>query len=298
MFYRLRSKLSSLKFNYLCRGILDTPPLVMRPAPLRLVSIISHRDLRMYLLAIKSLYSTLGEGRILILSDGTLTARDASLLRAHLPDLWLGTVDEMDTGRCQRGGTWERLVWIHDLTRDYYVIQVDSDTVTCGAIPEVVDCYRRNCSFALGTSTGQCFVSPEESYEVIRHSPSQHVQVLAERNLRHLPDAAGLRYVRACSGFAGFARGAFHRQRLEQFSLEMETLLGARWREWGSEQVASNFAIANSSDAIVLPFPKYASFDPNLDWPGCAFLHFIGPHRFAGGVYARVGRAAIARMPA
>jgi hypothetical protein len=95
----------------------------------------------------------------------------------------------------------------------------------------------------------------------------------------------GQRYVRGCSAFAGFAKGGFNRERLEQFSDRMAAALGERWSLWGSEQVASNFMIANAMRPEVLPYPAYASYVPRLDVSRCRFTHFIGSFRFKDGTY-------------
>lgn len=73
----------------------------------------------------------------------------------------------------------------------------------------------------------------------------------------------------------------------------MSALLGARWSEWGTEQVSSNYVVANSPDARVLPYPKYACFDLDMDPERSAFLHFIGTHRFERGVYAALANRVI-----
>lgn len=75
----------------------------------------------------------------------------------------------------------------------------------------------------------------------------------------------------------------------------MLALLGERWYEWGTEQCASNFAVANSPDAVVLPFPAYASFGPEaIARAGqTKFFHFIGTFRFHAGFFAQEGQKTI-----
>ena len=76
----------------------------------------------------------------------------------------------------------------------------------------------------------------------------------------------------------------------------MSEMLGAqRWNQWGSEQIASNYILANTPGATVLPFPRYACFEPHL-WPGDhAFLLFIGVYRYNDGVYRRRAAEFISR---
>jgi hypothetical protein len=264
--------------------------------PLVFASLVSHADIRMYLVAIKSIYSEVGFGGIEIVSDGSIHGDDETLLRRHLPQIKIHRIADIDPSPCPRGGCWERLWFILGRAVDSYVVQVDSDTVTCGPIPEVVECILANRSFVLGTRDGLALSSLGQSAQFARNFPADHVQVAAEQVIDRLPDAAGLRYVRGSAGFSGFARGGFSRERLVTFSTAMQSHLPTRWAEWGTEQMASNFAVSNSPAATVLPHPKYSCFDLRMDPAQAAFLHFIGTNRFDAGVYAREARKVIDRL--
>jgi hypothetical protein len=123
-----------------------------------------------------------------------------------------------------------------------------------------------------------------------------HIQVVAEQSFSRLHDYQSLKYVRGCAGFAGFAMGSFSRERVEAFSQEMSGILGAKWREWGSEQVTSNVFVSNSPKSGVLPQPKYANFSPDVPYGQSAFLHFIGTHRFKRNVYVRTAADLVRTM--
>ncbi len=300
MLYQFRRQFTVNRFNHRIAGVLDTPPLAMRdgPVPLTFASLMSHNDLRMYLVAIKSIYTAIGYGRIAIVSDGSLQQDDEVILRRHLPGVEIHPISGVDPSPCPRGGCWERLWFILGKTPESYVIQVDSDTVTCGAIPEVIECVERNTSFVLGTRQGRALVPVAEAAAFARQQSPGHVQIAAEQILDQAPGAAGLRYVRGSAGFSGFARHAFSHARLAEFSRWMDTQLPTRWREWGTEQLASNFVVANSPSATVIPYPRYACFDLNMDPDQSVFLHFIGTNRFDRGVYATKSRAFIAAQRA
>ncbi|MCA1661415.1 MAG: hypothetical protein LC648_04365, partial [Novosphingobium sp.] len=128
---------------------------------------------------------------------------------------------------------------------------------------------------------------------------SGHVQAAIERVLDQVAISGreGLRYVRGCSGFAGFAPSGDGRTLAELFSREAERLLGsARWAEWGSEQVTSNFVIANEPEAMLLPYERYFNFW-NAGVPADArFVHFVGTYRHHGGAYAQATAQAIAAL--
>jgi hypothetical protein len=295
MLYRLRRKIARDRFERQCRTVRATPPLRPAAAPLTILSMVSHVDVVMYLIAIKSLYHRLGRGKILIVDDGSLTDADRQQLREHLGDPTIVALDTLDTGRCPRGGTWERLCLILTLCAGGdYVIQLDSDTLAQAPLDEVAACVEANRAFTLGTRMGSAFCTLREATERVAGLDGDHVQMVAERAFATLPDADRRRYVRGSSGFAGFARGGFWRGDLEEFSVQMSERLGDKWTQWGSEQVASNYVVANSPAAQVLPYPKYACFDLRMDPRASAFLHFIGTHRFDRGVYATLANQVMA----
>lgn len=293
MFYRVRQRAKKTWFNIRCKDIFRTPRLESPPSGVVIVSMISHYDLAMYLVAIKSLIKALGGVETLVVDDGTLTEADANVVASHVSPLRMVDVGDVHCGKCPKGGCWERLRVISENIGQNYVIQMDSDTVTLGAIPEVLSCIKENRSFTLGTGMGKNIVPAREISREMRAFKSDYVQVLAEQNLEQLENAKELRYVRGCAGFAGFARGSFEWSRVEGLSQSMEQLIGGKWSEWGSEQVASNFIIANSEGARVLPYPKYANFSPGVPHEESSFLHFIGPTRFRNGVYINRARSVV-----
>lgn len=292
----VRRKLAKKRFDWLCRRILDTPPIQPRPAPVRVVSMVRTHDVRMYLIAVKSLYRFLPGGEIVIMDDGTLTGPDRALLRRHLGEPSFVQASAVPNGPCPRGGTWERLLHILDLSRDSYVIQLDSDMLAVAPIPEVVAAVRDNVAFTLGSQENLSMVELETAAADVADADAELTQILAERTLPLLPAGLGRRYVRGSSGFAGFARGGSSRRVAEAFSAAMQASMGQRWSEWGTEQVASNYLVANSPNGSVLPWPKYCCFYPGVAEDEAAALHFIGTWRFQRGVYVDKARRVIAEL--
>ena len=256
---------------------------------------VSHRDLIMYLVAVKSFYRQVGRGEITILNDGSLTVQDRKILSIHLGNPKFVDIRTVDTAGFPRGGCWERLLTILDTVSHCYVVQLDSDTVTRGSVPEVLDCIESNRCFALGTisSFGTRVVPVVEASHIAQDFHDRHVQNTVEKNLINLPSPEQKRYVRASAGFAGFALGLDFRAAAREFSDCMFQLLGQRWTDWGTEQVTSNYLIANSSAPFVLPQPKYGCFGPGQPVSEASFLHFIGSDRHVRGIYASESRAII-----
>jgi hypothetical protein len=299
---RLRRSWNKRSFEHVIKAILRTAPLHLEGDSPLFLSLVCHRDLVSYLLAVKSLYLNVGRGQVVIIDDGSLTASDREILHHHIPRLKVLDIASIETSTCPRGGCWERLIKIIELSNEHYVIQFDADTLVCDTIPEVVQCWQDNKSFLLGTGSGQEILPAPHTASMVRDWVKSHgwsdfsVGVAAEGALDELPNATQRSYVHASAGFAGFARGAYQMADLTWFSAHMSDILGERrWREWGSEQIASNYILANAPEGIVLPFPRYACFEPHLKCHDHAFLHFIGTYRYDEGVYLRRAAEFISR---
>jgi hypothetical protein len=299
MFYQLRDRVHRYRFAGACKGILQAAPVVLDASSnLMVLSQVQHKDVLLYLLAVKSFARQVRPRAVCVLNDGSLSANDRAVLREHIPGVNLLELAEFRNAVCPRGGTWERLLAIASMVRDHYVIQLDSDTLTIGPIEEVRHCIEHQAAFALGTWNKQKIETMRERCETaskLAHQTDSHVQVVAEANLDKLDDFESLRYVRGCSGFAGFARQSFTREFVEAISGQMQAAIGAKWSEWGSEQVMSNIVIANIPNAIVLPHPKYADCH-KMQAGMTEFIHFIGSCRFDDGNYARLGAQVIATL--
>jgi hypothetical protein len=281
------------------QGILDTAPVVGSDDGVILFSMIGTAVLLPYLVAVKSLHHHLQRGRIMLLNDGTLTAADRALLARHCDNPLILEKPDIDTSPCPRDNCWERLIAILDRRHDTYVIQLDSDTVTTGPVPDVIAAIEANRSFTLAGGHDEArfgFGSPKDIVSAFHADGPMvdHVQAKAETAMATLPDSDRLRYIRGCAGFAGFARGESGRALVSDFSKAMDDRLGETWHEWGSEQVASNFVIANDPDPLQLPYDRYVNHWEEPLPANPAFVHFIGTHRFRRGNYSRCTKEAIA----
>ena len=299
MFYRLRDEVRRARFEGACRAILRTAPVTLdATSGLALVSQLQHKDVLMYMLAVKSFTKRVRASAVYVIDDGTLCAEDRAKLKDHVPQLTFLELAAFRSPACPKGGCWERLLAISELVRSYYVIQLDSDTLTVGSVDEVRNAVEEGKAFALGTWDKQKIETMRERSDTAKRVLPQgndHIQVLAEANFDKLESFESLRYVRGCAGFAGFARRSFERKFMEAISTQMHAAIGERWMEWGSEQVMSNIVVANITDAMVLPHPKYA--DCHKMKAGITeFVHFIGSCRFLDGNYARLGGQVISGL--
>src|ERR1700757_3983273 len=141
MFYRLRKSRRTQNFNRAISGILDTPPINVEAAPWCIVSMVANADVPMYLLSLKSFYPKLGRGKIAAIVDRDMPQVLRETLTQHAPGLEFVILEDIHTGACQRGGTWERLLYALDRSESEYTIQLDADTLTVSDdLDEVVRC--------------------------------------------------------------------------------------------------------------------------------------------------------------
>jgi hypothetical protein len=286
----LKRRVFGWRHNRVIRQILQTPPIVPKDDGLILFSMIGTAVVLPYLVAVKSLHAQLLRGRVMLLDDGTLTPADKAILAHHIGNPVIVSLSDIDTAPCPGGNCWERLLSILDLRADHYVIQLDSDTVTLGPVPEVVDAIATNRSFTLGGGVEEqqlgFMTVPGMIASIYPEGPgTAHIQPLIEAKLGEMPGADALRYIRGCAGFAGFARSANGRDIAERFADFGRHSIGPRFTEWGSEQAASNFVIANDPDPVQLPYHRYTNHWAEDLPPRPAFIHYIGTYRYGKGSY-------------
>lgn len=298
MLFNLKKQLRFAKFNSEIRAITSTPAIkCAADANVVCVSHIGKTYLFAYLLAIKSLARWVPLKKVIVIDDLSLNDGHKALLSEHVLGIDIRAISDIANEKCPSGGDWEGFLLIGDVAKESYCVLLDADTIAIGGLSEVIDSIAKNRCFTLGTWKDQQIVPAAEAYEHVKSVQSSHVQIVAEKALHTMDDASRLKYVRGCGGFAGFAKGTSFRREIEEFSGAMGAMIGdAKWKEWGSQQVASNYVVANMPGSIVLPFPKYASFAPGLNVDQSSFIHFIGSHRFEGGIYAKVGQKVIRQL--
>jgi hypothetical protein len=277
-------------FNVTVRGIESTPVVRAGPAPITVLSMVQKRDVRSYLLALKSFCHRVPAARVVVVADPTLDAGCRSVLVQHVPHIVFREAREFQHPAIPKGGCWERLAAIAHYVAEGYVVQLDADTVTLGPLGAVSAAVRDNVAFTLGTEDSHAIVSCEEisTWARARLKPDSHIQVVAESELARIEGADELRYVRGCAGFAGYPQRSFDPQRLYTLSERMRRLMPQKWDLWGSEQFASNVLVASMPGARILPHPAYCA--PDQRRADCVFLHFIGYARYTTTLYAAVAR--------
>lgn len=294
MFYNLRYKMNLQYFNARTNGIKEKARVKTDPSSkIMIVTLLCNTDINMYLLALSSFCRFVTPREIVIVSD-RLTEANCKILKKCVKDLKIIPVEDYREQGLPIGGCWERFTCVLKNLPDTYVVQLDADTLTLMRPDEVIQAIDNDLSFSLTTKLGFEKMSFVNASYLVWERSSKHVQNEAEKAFKNCRNAESRRYIRACAGFAGYAKQSFTLDAIKEFSKELEEKLGReKWSEWGSEQVASNYAIANTEGSVILPYQYYPFYEPGLDESGVKFLHFIGTHRFKKGSYITHARQLI-----
>jgi hypothetical protein len=296
MFYDLKRRGYRWKFEWSIRAILDTPPLRLIQAPWTIVSMVGETDVNMYILAIKSFYFRLGSGKVIAIISKKMNEKEIEKLKYHIIGIEIQIIEQINVGNFQRGGCWERLVYILDRAKNEFVIQIDSDTVTIGDnVVEIKERINANASFAY-VDRNRPITSLSAASAESKLSKSNYVGLVLERSFENWPNADRLRYCRGSAAIAGFARNTEGIELLEGFYSNMKASLGQRHQQWGTEQCASNFIIANASTVSMLPFPEYSTYPGVGTDTNVKMFHMLGSVRYADGYYAKKGKEIIKSM--
>jgi len=292
---RLLHAKNRLLFERNVKAIRRTPPALTSGGEVTVLSMVQHRDVDAYLLAIKSFLQYVEAGRVVLVADPTLTQQDRKMIQAHVAGIVFREAIDARRPGVPQGGCWERLMTIADEVGRAYVVQLDADTVTVGSIDEVRSSIASGRAFLLPGEGGVQIVDRDTAAKLAQDAlgRSNHIQVLAESKLEALAGASW-RYARACAGFSGYPQASFNHGTVLTVCESMEREVGSRWHEWGSEQFTSNLIAASQPNAIVLPHPKYCNADAAT--PETAFLHFIGYARFTSGRYAQAAASVITSL--
>lgn len=293
MFFNLQKTINTKLFDYCVKNINKKSYVeCSSDSPLIIVSQVCSRDLQMYLVAIKTFSKFIKPYKVILVAD-RLKDEEKFMLQKHIDNLEIIDTKNVDSAGFPVGGCWERLLTIIDISDQHYVIQLDSDTITTSNLVEVRRCITENRSFTLGTDMGQQVITFQETSDLINSKTidSEHVQICAERSMGAFKNNKSLKYIRGCAGFAGFAKNEQTREKLKEIAKTFEAKIGKqKWAEWGSEQVASNIVVANSSNPLVLPINKYHYYKPGIDIDQYCFLHFIGDYRFVDSQYRNLAK--------
>ena len=297
LYYKIKhglpDKIKRLRFDATAKKVLSTPRIRSKQDGLVILSMVSHQDVLMYLLAMKSLSYYLQRGRFEVINDGSLTDKDTEMITDHISGVKFTDFSKINNTKCPKKGVWERLLYAAQLSEKEQVLVVDSDILTSGPVPELIGSIEQNHSCIIGVKSGKGIepmrVVWEEERE--RHGnidmSKSIIQTYFDAHLNLIPEIDSLKYLKATNGFNGFARGVISRDLVEEWSMRMEAVFHERWHEWGTEQITACLLVSNFGKTDVLTEPGYGLYYafPSVDYDKFSIIHFIGSHRFKEDYY-------------
>lgn len=288
IFFKLLRTFHRRRYVRALPGINDTPVVPYGTMPFLLVSMVQSKDVLPYLVALKSFTRYANPRRIVIVCDPTITPKDRAVFSMHIPHVELRDAEEFTNESIPRGGTWERLYAISEYCKQDYVVQLDADTITMLPPTEVMHAVMTNAGFVMCGEPNAVLMSLKETEAHIASwgppGPGlEHIQATVERSIANNLLPAEARYVRGCSGFTGFPKSHTMTDKLLAFSRAMKVRHGIRWGEWGTEQIASNYLVANAEATTLLPSLLYGT--PDVVHSDPVLVHFIGSMRFTSNKY-------------
>jgi len=113
MFYNLKDKLNRYRFYEACKQIFVTAPVTATTTePVAVLTQLQHKDVILFLLAIKTFAKHIPLAKVFIINDDSLNNDDLITLRKHIPIADFYDAKQFAESAYPTGGTWERLLAI------------------------------------------------------------------------------------------------------------------------------------------------------------------------------------------
>ncbi|MDP1535429.1 MAG: hypothetical protein Q8L92_17770 [Rubrivivax sp.] len=179
------------------------------------------------------------------MADPSSDTSDRALICDYLPHITSHDAGEFRLSGLSVDGAWDRLSAVAYYAADFYVVQIDVDTVA------VRDLVGLRCSISDGVvySVGTGDDSEVKSMAGIaacacwRQSGKEHIQGRSESALDQFDPSSRDRYIRECSDFADFTHRSIDPEAGQAVSTGLDRLLGERWQEWGNERFLSSLLV-------------------------------------------------------
>jgi hypothetical protein len=296
MFYRWRQALHQKYFRWRTRRILDTPPLPCDPAGnCSIHTMLSKRDMPMYLPAVKSLLRFCPSAAVMVHSDGSLDGDSVQLVQHHVPGARVILANEADERARQALGSdsylfrwrshdasWRRLVdtelWCTAPKR----IILDSDVIVLRRPEEVIAWIEHG--------KGALLFGQPPAEAALNSADPKLVQTVFRQKLSQVAQRVGLpaRFPQgATAGFCG-CECELPLDRVEHVLRGCEAE-GLPMKQWGADQCVVIYLLEASGAARLSP-RHYINYDPGCDGlvGEAHILHFYGTYRYRRHLYTRL----------
>ena len=267
-------------------------------------SAVPHRYLLAYLIAIKSFLQYYPDITVFVHDDGSLTAEDKDLIRAHVNGAVI--IDRAaadlrfddrvkDQFLAKVRSSYTSYLKLFDPTlvsEKRRIIIVDTDTLFLKKPTAIIDWAAKGGSpWYHRVHQGKMKVSVGV-FEGLTQLQDVHIQALITQDLGSINEELGRNYQFMPgfnSGFIGYENGTVNFEELRKLFLVLHARFSDRIFRWGAEQTTHGLVLG-SRGAYALPLEDYMVYtQANADSaPKATFIHFIGENRFYRMQYPRL----------
>jgi len=296
----------------LFHSIQKTSPITVNPnASTSIHTIVPHRYLNAYLLAIKSFLRFYSDIAVYVHDDGSLTPIDITIIKKHIDQVIILKRNEADSyfddkvndaflSKVRKSYTsYLKLFDPAFRSNSQRIILLDTDTLFIKRPDLIID-------WAINGGNSWYHLAPKGTMKIKKDSinsnksSSDHIQTLIIQQLNNINRELSKDYKLKqgfCAGFIGYNSKDIDLLELKALLITLHEKFKDRIFKWGSEQTIHGLILCgNKADA--LPIENYFVFTQNNAHLAkeATFLHFVGENRFYKMIYPKLARQIIKEL--
>jgi hypothetical protein len=293
-------------------NIKRTRPFTTNPdADTSVHSIVGHKYVYAYLVAIKSYLRFHSDVAAYIHDDGTLVDEDKQLIGNHIINVTILNRNEMRV-RFAQAMNDPFLLRVRDSYTSYLklfdptfivngkrIMLLDTDTLFINRPDEIID-WAKSGGIPWYHMAPRGNMKKGRAAKSAKNAADQHIQTLIMAQLDDINNALNTCYKVVqgfCAGFVGYDVGTVDFDELKVLLEELYKRFGDRIFKWGAEQTIHGMILC-CKGAVSLPLEEYFVFTQhNADQADSAkFVHFVGETRFYKMYYPRIASKIVSEL--
>ncbi len=293
----------------LFRSIQNTPAITVNPnASTSIHTIVPHRYLNAFLLAIKSFLRFYSDVAVYVHDDGSLTPKDIEIIEQHIDQVVILKRDKADAYFDEKmndpflskvRNSYTSYLKLFDpafRSKSDRIILLDTDTLFLKRPDFIID-------WAKNGGKPWYHLAPKGNMRAVKNinktqaTGSEHIQTLIIQQLDNINHELSKNYrIRQgfCAGFIGYNSTDINFEELKKLLENLHRKFSDKIYKWGSEQTIHGLILCGN-DAEPLAIDNYFVFTQNNAHLAeqATFLHFVGENRFHKLIYPNLARKVI-----
>lgn len=299
--YKTLSNFMNENSNLFLRKVLNTPPLKANPkSGTKIVSLVCHRDLNMYILSIKSFLRFYNDINITVFDDGSLEDEDVKKLKHHIKGIDIYKRSYTDNQVKQKlssqllknlreeDPSQLKLIDTNLLLNGKKII-LDSDTLFLRKPDEIIEW--------INTPNPKPFYHTNRVFYRKTPSSGDNIQKQFRNNLLFINKKlkTNIKTLDFCSGFIGYPR-KLSLKRIEEVERVLSKYNKNQNSLWGIEQCSYAFLLMDKAEWLNIEYYLALDNEKSKDeqFNKAKFIHFIG--KFLHKEYSREAKKIIKEL--